>query len=181
MNNNERINVLFDRLTAKITEKIPGIIAETAIEYFQQSFYTKSFDGVEWLDAKNKKIPRERLMLKSTFLMRSIQAPVITPSQVIISAGNYKVPYAKIQNEGGTIFHPARSETFERNRYSRGPKAKLFGGEGAFKAGIKTDKIYRGHTYKSYTVTIPQRQFMGRSAELNQRIKERILGVLKEG
>lgn len=65
----------------------------------------------------------------------------------------------------------ARSETFVRNRYTKGPKSKAFGGMGLFKKGTTAGK---GLTFKAHSVTIPQRQFMGKSAMLNAKIMTRL-------
>ncbi|WP_316777764.1 phage virion morphogenesis protein [Pedobacter antarcticus] len=165
----DKLNAFFNRFDGKIREHIPGIIAETAIRNFRRSFQTKSFNGKTWKEAKHT--PKKgSLMLRKGFLAGSIR-DITTPNRVRIVAGARLIPYAKIHNEGGVINRAARTETFVRNRYVRGPKSKYFGGMGAFKKGKTAGK---GLTFKAYKIVMPQRQFMGHTEELNREIKKAI-------
>lgn len=175
IDNKRRIHEYFASLTREVREKVPPIVAETAAEYFKEAILTGRFDGVpfqplskEYLKAKRRN--RDKILYRDGLLFASIRPGIVSADRVTINAGSSKVPYARIHNEGGSIYHNARTETFTRNRYTSG-KVK-----GAFKRGTKPGQ---GHTYKSYTVNMPQRQFMGHSAELNERIIVRIKSILK--
>jgi phage gpG-like protein len=168
MSSIDQINLWFDRFDQKF-DAFPHIIAETAVEYFQERFTQENWDGVAWTRRKDKK--PHRLLMKSRNLFRSIHPSEVTPELVRIRAGSPQVPYAQIHNEGGVIQKAARSETFVRNRYTKGPKSKAFGGMGLYKKGTKAGK---GLTFKAHAVTMPKRQFMGVSAALNTRITERL-------
>jgi phage gpG-like protein len=174
----------FASLTEKVRDQVAPVVAETATEYYKECIMTGQFDGVPFKPLsrqylKYKKRNKDKILYLNGLLFASIRPAIVETDRVVISAGSSKVPYAQIQNEGGTIYHPPRSETFQRNRYTTGAKGKMFGGMGAFKKGIKSDKIYEGQSYKGYNVTIPQRRYMGPSAELNQRIITRIKSIFK--
>jgi phage gpG-like protein len=164
----DQINLWFDRFDRKFSA-FPNIIAETAVEHFQERFTQENWEGVPWQKRKDKE--PHRLLMKSRNLFRSIHPSEVTPQLVRIRAGSPQVPYAQIHNEGGVITKAARSETFVRNRYKKGPKSKAFGGMGLFQKGTTAGK---GLTFKAHSVTIPQRQFMGRSAMLNAKIMARL-------
>lgn len=153
-----------------MSDRVPVIISETANEYYRESFNTKSFGGVAWRKAKKKK-SRGSLMVTTGALVNSIRPSIVKADQVRMSAGNSKVKYARIHNEGGVIERAARTETFVRNRYTRGRKGAMFGGMGAFKRGTSRGQ---GQSYKAFKIIIPARPFMGHSQELNKRIINRI-------
>ncbi len=173
--NMHALNAFFAKLDHKISIEVPRVVARTATEYFRESFRTKSFNGSAWAPVKKVK-KKGSLMIKSGALYRSIQPALVSPSRVVISAGSSRVPYAKIHNEGGKIERSARSETFVRNRYVRGAKSKYFGGMGAFKKGTTPGN---GLSFKAYTITMPKRQFMGHTPELNRRIISNIKVIWK--
>jgi len=171
-NDLNKINLWFDKFDQAFSA-FPDIIAETAVEHFKEGFISKSWEGVPWAPYKNKKREPKKgsLMMRTNNLFSSIRPSEVNPSLVTISAGSPKVPYARIHNEGGVINKAARSETFVRNRYTKGKKAKAFGGMGLYKGGTKAGK---GLTFKAHSITMPQRQFMGVSASLNLRIMNRL-------
>lgn len=173
MNNAEKINAWFDRFEHKMDNVVPGVIAETATAYYKQSFIEKGFDGKKWPETE-KPVKKGSLMVRSSDLVNSVRPSVVNSSRVRISAGSSKVPYAKIQNEGGVINRAARSETFVRNRYKSGPKSKAFGGQGLFKKGTTAGQ---GYSFKAYSITIPARPFMRPSAILNKLIIQRLKSI----
>ena len=175
MNNIEKLNAWFKRLDQKLTEGVAPIVAETAVEYFKESFTTKSFNGKAWQKTKRPN-PKGSLMVRSGKLVNSIRPAKVDSNRVVISAGSSRVPYARIHNEGGAITQAARTETFVRNRYTRGARGKMFGGMGAFKRGTTPGQ---GYTFKERSIKIPARPFMGGSAILNKRIITRIKAYLK--
>ena len=84
-----------DRLMGDAAE----IVAETATEYFKETFRKKAFDGNPWAPARTAK-KRGSLLVDSGAMMNSIRPLVISPQRVVIAAGNQKVTYAKVHNEG---------------------------------------------------------------------------------
>lgn len=177
MNSEQQINSFFAKQKQFFDHQAPGIISKTAVEYYKESFRKKGFDGKPWPAlSKGYKPKRGSMMVRSSKLMNSVRDSLTTPERVVISAGNSKIPYARIHNEGGVINRAARSETFVRNRFKRGKKSKAFGGLGLFKKGTTAG---RGLTFKSFTTRMPQRQFMGYSFELNERIIKRIKAAYK--
>jgi len=165
--NGQKLTAWFDRFEHRMHDIVPDIIAETATEYYKESFTRKSFAGKAW-DKVKKPVKKGSLMVRSAALMGSIRPSLVTSNQIRISAGNSRVRYAKIHNEGGTITRASRSETFKRNRVKAGKR------KGRFKKGTTNGK---GFTFKEYSYKMPQRQFMGHAAELNKRIIKRLKGV----
>lgn len=172
-----QIDSFFRKHQKFFREDAPAIIAKTAVEYYKGSFRTKSFDGKPWPAlSKRYKPTRGSMMVRSSKLMNSIRDTQTTPDKVVISAGNSQIPYARIHNEGGVINRAARSELFVRNRYTRGKKAKAFGGKGLFKKGTSAG---RGLTFRASQVRMPQRQYLGYATDLNKRIIDRFKAAYK--
>jgi phage gpG-like protein len=173
MTNEQKITAYFSRFKFIMDKRVPGIIDETAREYYKESFRTKSFDGKSW---KPNKRPNKKgsQLVRSGAMMATIRGDTVSPSLVRIKAGNNKVRYARAQNEGAVISRAERSETFVRNRYKNGAKSKYFGGMGAYKKGTTPG---RGYTFKKHKIVIPARPFMGHAAELNRRIKNRFKDI----
>lgn len=133
---------------------IPDIIAETATEYYKESFALKEYDGKSWVPAKKPK-KTGSLMITSGDLMNSIHPAEVSRNRVVIQAGNDKVTYARVHNEGftGPVTIPAH-----------------------------TRRTKKGSTQvKAYTIQqhIPQRQYMGKAHQLLKMIKERIDNYLE--
>lgn len=163
-----QLNRFFQNQSKFFGKEIPAIISKTSVEYYKESFRNKAFDGKQWPAlSKRYKPKRGSMMIRSSKLMNSIRDSETTASRVVISAGNSKIPYAKIHNEGGTIQRAARSELFIRNRNKASNR---------FRKGTKSG---RGLTFKASQVTIPRRQFMGYAFELNERIIRRIVAAAK--
>ena len=136
-------------LPEKILPEAAQIVAETATEYYKETFRKKAFDGNPWAPAR---VPKRTgsLLIDSGAMLNSIRPSEISARKVVISAGNDKVPYARVHNEGysGPVTVP------EHTRHTR-----------------RGDMKVRQHVRN---VNIPQRQFLGESAELNEKIHDRI-------
>ena len=164
MTNEQKIAAWFQNFEQRFDKRIPTIIAETATEYYKESFVTKSFAGKKWKETK-KKVARGSLMVRTGALLSTIRPSLVSPTKVTINAGNSRVPYAKVHNEGGTVNKRPRSETFQRKRNAKGK----------FSGGTVQG---RGFTFAASSFKMPQRQFMGHSAQLNKRIITRIKDIL---
>ena len=143
-------------LPDKVMDEIPDLVAETATEYFKERFNEKSFDGKPWAPLKKGK-KSGSLLVESGNLVNSIRPAYVGRDKVIISAGNDKVPYAQVHNEGftGSVMIPAHKRTSRKgNEFTVGE-----------------------HTIKQ---NIPQRQFMGKTDELAEKIHDRIVDHLND-
>ncbi len=85
-------------------QAIAELAAATGVSYFKGAFRKKSFDGEPWPAAKIDQAEKRRrgsLMVDSAALMNSVRTSEATPQRIVWAAGNDKVPYAKVHNEGG--------------------------------------------------------------------------------
>lgn len=127
-----------------VPKECSKIIAETATEYFKGRFREKAYDGHPW---RRTKKTTGSTMVESGNLMNSIRPSEISEKQVVISAGNEHVPYARVHNEGGIQnVKPHHRTSVKGKRYQ-----------------------VRGYEYKAW-----RRQFMGDAKELMTTIEKRI-------
>lgn len=150
----EELKEYLQSLSDEILAEAAEIVAETATEYYKETFKKKAFDGNPWSPAV---CPRKNgsLLIDSGALLNSIRPAVVTPERVVISAGNDKVDYAQTHNEGfgGSVSIPAHI------RHTKRKEVKV-----------------KAHTRRT---NIPKRQFLGNSAELNKKIQERIKNYIE--
>ena len=113
------------------------------------TFRHKAFDGNPWAPPR---VPKQSgsLLVQSGALLNSIRPVVVTPGRIVIAAGNEKVDYARVHNEGfkGAVAVPAHI------RHTR-----------------RGDQSVRQHTRR---VNIPRRQFIGDARELETELQKRI-------
>lgn len=166
----------FDQVRQKIRQlpdtvrrHAPNIVAETATEYFRNSFRDKGWDGTPWQAAKRDP-GRGSLMVRSGALQASIRPSLVSPAQVRISGGSPTVPYAKIHNEGGTI---TQTPTAKQRRFLWAMERQSNAGGGELGA------YGRSAIAKQLHIKIPKRQFMGHSPILNKKIIERLTLLIK--
>lgn len=156
-------------LSEKIRSAVPGMVAETAGDYFKESFTRKGFDGKDWAPAKVKK-QHGSLLVNSSKLLGSIHPAIVSPERVVISAGGGQVTYARVHNEG----YEGEVDVAEHDREIK-IKSKAVKGKKKRKPETKVCKV-RAHTRN---VSIVKRQFMGEAVELNKLIYDRISGYLQ--
>lgn len=126
------------------------IIAESATEYFKDSFKRKAFNGRSW----KRTVKRTgSTLIESGNLMNSIRPTEVTDKKVVIAAGNEKVAYARVHNEGCVQY---------------------------VKPHLRTGRTGKRHQVKAYSYKATKRQFMGQSQELNKLIQEQIEKHLKQ-
>ncbi|SEA70223.1 Phage virion morphogenesis family protein [Alistipes timonensis JC136] len=85
-------------------QEVANLAAATGVSYFKGAFRSKAFDGKAWPRAKVDEAGKRRrgsLMVQSAALMNSVRTAEATPDRVVWAAGNEKVPYAQVHNEGG--------------------------------------------------------------------------------
>ena len=140
-------------LPDKILDDAAEIVAETATAYYKETFRRQAFDGNPWAPAK---VPRQNgsLLIDSGNLLNSIRPAYVGRDKVVISAGNDKVDYAKVHNEGfiGRVTVPVHVR--HTSRYG--------------------NVQVREHTRMA---NIPARPFMGPSDELADEIHKRLEGL----
>lgn len=146
----EDLEKFLQELPDKVMDDTAEIVSETAVEYFKNSFTKKAFDGNPWKEGNPK--PTGSLLVESANLLNSIQPVEVSRERVVVSAGNDKVDYAKVHNEG-------------------------YQGEVVINPFVrKNGQEVKQHTRK---MNIPKRQFMGKADELAELIKDRLNGFLK--
>ena len=138
----------------EICEESASLIARDATEYFKERFTEKEWDGTPWPPAKSPKRSGS-LLVKSSALLNSIRPTEVTKDRVVITAGNQKVTYAQVHNEG--FSGKVNVDAFTRNVKG------------------KTQQV-RAHTRNT---TIPKRQYMGVTKELEDRIMSDIEGLIE--
>lgn len=156
--NLSELNNYLQSLPDEILSDVAQIVADTASEYFKESFSVKGFDGNPWVPARHPKATGS-LLIDSGNLLNSIRPALVTPERVVISAGNDKVTYAAVHNEG--YYGPVSVRAHQRTIRNTG-----------------TTYDVRAHTRIANMV---QRRFMGDSAELNDRIYDRIEAYIASG
>ena len=131
------IDKLLEKRMEEILQGTAEIVAETSVGYFQDTF--RLFRSPAW-----------SLLVQSGALLNSIRPVVVTPGRIVIAAGNEKVDYARVHNEGfkGAVAVPAHI------RHTR-----------------RGDQSVRQHTRR---VNIPRRQFIGDARELETELQKRI-------
>ena len=182
-NNDRKIDDFFkafqNRINASIAE-LPPIVGNMVVNAALDNFRNQAFNGQPWKARKTKGRRgngRQNILVQSGALRRSIRVIRTTATSVTVGSD---LPYASVHNDGGEIKRAARTETFVRNRYTKGVKGKMFGGMGAFKKGTTAG---RGLTFRAYSYRMPQRQFLGRTPALdtaiNRTVKRHIINALK--
>lgn len=163
-------------VTNYIHNDAPDVIGTLAVNHAQDSFVDEGYTDVQfqaWKEVKRRQTgkgkPRDqtRPILSDTGDLKDSIRYEKSGQLVLIGTD---VKYAKIHNEGGTITLPERSETFKRERHTSGKK------KGKFSGGTTSGQ---GFTFKESKITIPQRQFIGKSKQLEQQIKDKITRDLK--
>lgn len=161
---NKKLEAFFSKVDNRVKHHVPNIIGETAVEYFKNSFITKSWDGVPWQPYQNKAREPKRgsLMMRSLALMNTVRAEY-SPGRVKVIAGNSRVRYAQIHNEGGRVSGTRRVNPYvNRNFMGKGKVVRI-----------------RQHT-RTVNYLMPKRQFMGKSPILLAQIKNRFTTTFKD-
>ena len=82
-------------------KSLPKLVAEEAAEYSRRRFAEKNFDGKPWKPLSPHYHPtRGTLLVRSGALLNSVRVVSTSQEKVVIGAGNSKVKYAKVHNEG---------------------------------------------------------------------------------
>ena len=146
---------VFDRIRSKLQNSLnslPKVLGNEAVNFSLDRFRNQNWigDSTEpWKprQSNRKKDSGKAILVQSGRLRRAIGVISTGPGRVVI--GVQGVPYARIHNYGGKIQRHARSETFQRNRITRGAR------KGKFKKGTV---IGKGYTFKAGVINMPRRR-----------------------
>lgn len=164
------IDKLLENQMEEILQGTAQIVAETSVEYFQNTFQTKKFDGNPWAPPR---VPKRSgsLLVQSGALLNSIRPVLVSPERIVIAAGNEKVDYARVHNEGfeGEVTVSA---------HKRVVKTAKIGVKGEEEQDSDEDMT---QNVKEHTrmMRIPQRQFMGEAKELDEKLHKAIEAYLE--
>lgn len=145
--------------------------AVEGVNFFQDSFYNQGFTNEAfepWDKRKNDLDPGRKILIKTSFLMQSIQVFDKSDKRIVFGSD---AEHAAINNDGGTVKIPIT----QKSRKYFWVMFKVTG-NGMWKALALTKK-------QAITITIPKRQFLGESAtfmnQLDNWIKHEILKRFK--
>lgn len=164
----ERLKQMVD---TEINDKLPRKVGVMAKNSFKQNFHDSGFrnNGLhKWKPAERQLngSPYKTLTSRRNHLMSNISFKT-APGEVVVTNDT---PYATIHNEGGTVnSQPKVTPQMRKMAWARFYKEK----DPKWKALALTKKKRLNISAK-----IPQRQFMGESAELTGKINEEIIDTL---
>ncbi|MEM7372806.1 MAG: phage virion morphogenesis protein [Bacteroidota bacterium] len=140
---------------------LPRVVGNMAVNFYKdrfrrQGWHDNSFS--RWPDRKRpEKGARRAVLVKSGRLRRSIRIINTTFNSVTVGTD---VPYAKIHNEGGQVNVSQSVKRHDRKAHRRRVRGR--------EQRVKAHSV-KAHT-RSFSATIPQRKYMGRSRLLTKRI-----------
>ena len=170
-----------------VSRKLPIYAGKTAQQHFRENFTKGGFvDGGlhPWTPSKRLSSGGQGADSKYGTLLSSrkhlYSSINYTPSTAKVTIFN-DVVYAQIHNEGGTIGITPKMRGYAWHRYyelagkgksgSDSPKIRKKGEQSAEAPESEEAKLWRGLALtKKQFVTIPKRQFIGQSAELDDKI-----------
>jgi len=139
----------------KNSDKIVDEVNTYLLEYFKSSFDTKTFDNVQWKPSRNN----PDTLVDTGELKSSIKTVYKSMDEILIQSNT---PYSAIHNYGGEIKITDKMRKFFWAKFSE----------------TKDNAWKYMALSKSNHITIPQRQFMGNTPELEKQVKQIILNVL---
>ncbi len=166
-----------------VEEDLPRHIGKLAVDHFQDNFLQGGFVDealMPWLPSRRIGTSRGAaggygtLLSSRKELYNSIRYTA-SPRKTVVSSAK---PYSRIHNEGGIInqtitITPKMRRFAWAKFYEVNPDGK--GDEGGQWKGLALTK----KTAINRTINMPKRQYMGRSAELNRVIVERLAKDVK--
>lgn len=175
----------------EVNDRLPRKVGITAVNHFRQNFRDEGFrDGglKPW-----KKTLRQQgggtdakygaLTSRRNHLMNSLQYRA-APGQVTIEN---PVPYAAIHNEGGTLnTHPRVTAKMRKFAWAMAYRTAGVRGKGK----LPKDLPYEAKKWRALALTkkstlnitahIPQRQFMGESKELSEKVNKMVMESIEK-
>jgi phage gpG-like protein len=160
------LDPFLNNMATAIKAATPRIVHEMgseAVTYSKENFRRQAFDGKPWPKRKKDRTPGRAVLIKTGHLRNSIH--ITNQSAGSVSIGT-DLPYAQIHNDGGVIQHRGREVVLNFRR--KGGKLLLSKVQTESQQRLITD-IRRGNT-GDYTTSMPQRQFLGMTTELRDKI-----------
>lgn len=154
---NAELNRFFATLQGNM-KIVPNLVAETATQHFKDRFLQKNWEGTPWQAYKNKRREPKRgsLMMRTNALFNSIRPSEVNENRVKITAGNSRIKYARIHNNGENVSVRYNVSSYNNTNFmGRGKSVKI-----------------KAHS-RSLNYTMPKRQFMGIGQMLVYEIKTR--------
>lgn len=179
-----------DDILKEVNDRLPRKVGVIAVNHFKQNFRDSGWldNGLHpWKrtrrqDSKSPDAKYGPLTSRRNHMMRSIQSST-SPGQVTIQD---PVPYAAIHNDGGDITtHPTVTDRMRKYAWHMVYSLAGIKGKGKLPRELpaEADKWKGLALTKKRNITvhaqIPQRQFMGDSAELRMKINQRITESLE--
>ena len=145
----------------KLVQTLPREVGEIIVNNTLDNFKNESLDGVKWVPRKDNSSDGERkgrrgLLIGTGQLRRSIRVIRIGNNSVVVGS---EVPYAKIQNQGGTT-HPSITEKSRKFFWAMFEKTK----NAKWKRMALTEET-------NFTVNIPARPFLKVTPTLKRKIE----------
>lgn len=158
----------FRKMEETALKDLPKEVGETARNFFMASFIKEGFSDTSFIPwPKRKDDLSHKLLSQSYALKDSIKVTKVELETVEITAGE-GLKYAAIHNNGGTI---KVKVTDKMRKYFWAMYKKTENSRWKYMALTKNDIL---------EIKIPQRQFIGDSAELDNKIKQLFINRLKE-
>jgi phage gpG-like protein len=155
-----------------MSRDLPNYVGTEAVKFFKQGFIRQGYideGGLKRWKARSTKAKRNKgrkILVDTGALKRSIRITNKTANSVTVGTN---LPYAQIHNEGGKINKSVQVK--EHNRRIK----KVFGKR------LKELKTIRIKSFvRRMNLTIPQRQFIGRSRFFERRIQMLLEHKLKQ-
>lgn len=159
---NRRLDI--DKVLKNFTKAktaMPMILGNLAKNHFVEGFRT----GGGQTDAskngwKERKTDEGRAVLvKSGKLRRDIRVKIATPTKIVVGTSSMTEDYAEAHNKGASMTVTAKQRGYFIARYKEASGDK---------------KAFWKNMIGAQTITIPKREFIGKSRSLNLKIKKRI-------
>lgn len=165
-------------LQKALVNTVPKRLGADAQRHFMMSFRNQGFTDtslVLWPRLKKPrtsggKVVQGRILKGRGLLMNSIRVLRANWNSIQVVAGGSHVPYARIHNEGGTIEATASVRAHTRRDHAARTSAGT--------------RLRKGSTVATHTrkmlIYMPKRQYMGRSAVLNMKMRGTIMQTVVE-
>lgn len=152
----------------KLKSDLKRYASVAGVNFFKDSFLNQGFtnEALEpWAQRKNDLDPGRKILIKSAFLMNSIQVFSASKKRIVFGSD---AEYAAIHNEGGVVKIPITT----KSRKYFWVMFKVTGNS-MWKAMALTKK-------QAITITIPKRQFIGESKTFMNQINEWVINEIQK-
>ncbi len=154
----------FEAMGKAILKQLPHNVSQQALSHFKGSFRKQGFTDYSFIAwPKRRDDLSHKILMQSNNLMNDLKVRAETINHIVIAT---ELPYADIHNNGGKFSIPITQKM--RNFFWAMFKST---GKESWKWMALTKK-------KRFPIRIPQRQFIGNSAELNKNIDNKIMETI---